>query len=121
VLKLSPDLLPDFQLAELDDDAPEDLDPAIRESWGQWRARIEENHQASSVSPVDTQARHTVDPRRFDAWCKRVGVVACWDALRAYCLAHKRQSAQAMYGEVHLNSDLAPFDDAEDAGGSPAK
>ena len=71
--------------------------------WEDWIQLIESADKAASLAGECGEPL-AIEPARFLAWCTRVDVVPCGDALRAYAILHRSPRASRHYGAFSLDT-----------------
>jgi hypothetical protein len=77
-------------------------DPQFPTTWQTWNDELKNTlaHQDAGGSRVPLR----LYPQAFSAWCSRVGIVPCIDAVRAYAIIHRAPLATARYGAIDVDS-----------------
>lgn len=77
-------------------------DPQFPSTWQTWndelKGTLEHQDAEGSRPPL------RLYPHAFSAWCSRVGIVPCIDAVRAYAIIHRAPLSTARYGAIDLDS-----------------
>src|SRR5690349_21739850 len=69
-------------------------DPKFPQSYKQWLALVRDGTR-QALAEGRTATDIAVDVNDFVAWCTRVNVHLCFDALRAYLIVHRKAGADA--------------------------
>ncbi|MEO8154137.1 MAG: hypothetical protein ABI605_13785 [Rhizobacter sp.] len=85
-------------------------DPDFPKSWDAWMGLLS-HANAMATAQREVCKPLELEPGHFSAWCGRLQVIPCLDALRAYAIIHRSPVATSLYGLLNLDSrptDLDP-------------
>lgn len=79
-------------------------DPDFPADWDAWFSLMKLAADQREALGIPASEPLEIEPARFKAWCGRVDVVPCIDALRAYAIIHRAPKAGSQYGATPLDS-----------------